>query len=69
MARSQTESKCARRRATPSGSTWYTLRVPFFRSRTNPASFSTFRCCETAGLLTGNIAASSLTAIGPSVSC
>ena len=34
-------------------------------SITSPASFSTRRCCETAGRLTGSMRASSLTAIGP----
>jgi hypothetical protein len=34
-------------------------------SITRPASFNTRRCCDTAGRLTGNIDASSFTAIGP----
>ena len=41
-------------------------RVPALLSLTRPASFSTRRCCETAGRLTGSIAASSFTARGPS---
>ena len=41
-------------------------RLPARRSITSPASFSTFRCWETAGRLTGSSAASSPTARGRS---
>jgi len=41
-------------------------RVPSATSRTRPASFSTLRCCETAGRLTGKLRARSPTALGPS---
>src|SRR5688572_15047747 len=41
-------------------------RAPAGRSITSPASFSTFRCCETAGRLTGSSRASSPTAHGRS---
>src|SRR5436190_4039289 len=41
-------------------------RVPAARSTTSPASFSTLRCCETAGRLTGMSRASSTTALGRS---
>src|SRR5919198_874590 len=40
--------------------------LPDCRSTTSPASFSTLRCCDTAGRLTGSVAASSPTASGPS---
>ena len=39
-------------------------RVPRAWSRTSLASLSTFRCCDTAGRLTGRPFASSPTAIG-----
>src|SRR5215469_8646905 len=39
-------------------------RVPSAWSVTRPASLSTFRCCDTAGLVTGSSAASCPTAIG-----
>jgi len=42
--------------------------APRWRSVTSPASFSTFRCCDTAGRLTGNRCASSPTGDGPSAS-
>src|SRR3954466_13533427 len=41
-------------------------RVPAARSTTSPASFSTLRCCETGGRLTGMSGASSTTALGRS---
>src|SRR3954465_6956924 len=41
-------------------------RLPACRSTTRPASFSTLRCCETAGRLTGSSRASSPTARGRS---
>src|SRR5216117_3871452 len=41
--------------------------LPARLSTTRPASFSTFRCCETAGRLTGNSRASSPTALGCSI--
>ena len=40
-------------------------RVPSARLAHQPASFSTFRCCETAGRLTGSPRASSPTGRGP----
>src|SRR5919198_853265 len=43
-------------------------RLPSRRSRTRPTSLSTFRCCETAGRLTGSSPASSPTSRGPSES-
>src|SRR5918999_4583893 len=43
-------------------------RAPAGRSITSPASFSTLRCCETAGRLTGSSRASSPTALGRSAS-
>src|SRR3954471_17728351 len=39
-------------------------RVPAGRSVTRPAPFKTFRCCDTAGRLTGNSRAISPTARG-----
>src|SRR5580658_1644399 len=41
-------------------------RVPSARSRTRPAAFSTDRCCDTAGRLTGRSSANSPTARGRS---
>ena len=49
----------------PAGLSWYSRRVPSGRSTTRPASLSTFRCCETAGRLTGRSRASSPTGSGP----
>src|ERR671935_2359525 len=43
----------------------YSRRVPSRRSVTRPASFSTRRCCDTAGRLTGSSRASSPTGRGP----
>src|SRR6185312_10100906 len=44
-------------------------RVPWEISMTRPASLSTFRCCETAGRLTGRPCARSPTADGPRARC
>src|SRR5438067_7594477 len=40
-------------------------RVPSLRSSTKPASLSTFKCCDTAGRLTGSPRAISPTGLGP----
>ncbi len=50
--------------AMPSVSGRYRCRVPMASRCTRPASASTFRCCDTAGRLTGSRSATSATESG-----
>src|SRR2546422_1886583 len=57
-------SKYRRSSSRPSRRTEYRRRLPRGSTRTRLASSSTFRCCDTAGRLTGSSAANSVTVLG-----